>query len=145
MKKSTFGSTLVLVMLVAMAAWARETFLDLPVKEALASPEAKNLLDVPFFMAGQKHATPGRTLGEYKSNKRTNAFNKSDCDACHIAFLSALISLQERARREGGNAVIGVRSVTKNKDLESATEYRCVAGTFVANVALMGTVAEVKK
>ena len=77
-------------------------------------------------------------LGEYKSNRRTNAFNKTDARACTIAFLSAVISLQTRAREVGADAVVEVKSITKNRELESATHYRCVAGNVVANVTLTG-------
>lgn len=145
MKTTRFVSIVVAILFVALAAWAADSMLDIPVKEALASPKAGNKLDVPFYMDGEKHGKVVRKLGEFKSNKRTNAFGKSSQEACHIAFLSALISLQERAQKEGGNAVIDVRSVTKNNDLKSATAYRCAAGTFVANVALMGTVVELAK
>jgi uncharacterized protein YbjQ (UPF0145 family) len=144
-KKNMFIAAIVLVLLVAVAAWARETFLDLPVKEAFEGSHGEKRLDVPFYMAGEKHPKVIRKLGEFKTNKRTNAFNKSDREACQIAFLSGVIALQERARKEGGNAVIDVRSVTKHRDLESATDYRCVAGNIIANVVLMGTVVELEE
>jgi hypothetical protein len=60
-------------------------------------------------MKGESHPKVARELGTFTSNRRTNAFNKSDRDACHIAFLSAVIALQERARSEGGNAVVDIR------------------------------------
>jgi hypothetical protein len=138
-----FAATLLLA---AAPASARETFHDIPVEDATKSARGmKKLLDVPFYMGGQAHPPTARDLGEFKSNRRTNAFGKSDQKACQIAFLSALISLQERARREGGDAVVDVKSVTKHRDLESPTEFRCVAGTFVANVALTGRVVRLSK
>ncbi|HEX5068419.1 MAG TPA: excinuclease ABC subunit A [Myxococcota bacterium] len=145
MKTTRFGTIVAFVVLFALAAWAADNMLDIPVKDALASPKASNKLDVPFYMAGQSHGKVVKKMGEYTSNKRTNAFGKSSQEACHIAFLSALISLQERAQKEGGNAVIDVYSNTKNQELKSATDYRCAAGTFVANVVLKGTVAELAK
>ena len=93
-------------------------------------------------MKGESHPKVARELGTFTSNRRTNAFNKSDRDACHIAFLSAVIALQERARSEGGNAVVDIRSITRHNDLDSATDYRCVAGAVVANVVLTGHVVE---
>jgi uncharacterized protein YbjQ (UPF0145 family) len=145
MKLTRFGSIVAVILLFALAAWAADNMLDIPVKDALASPKSGNKLDVPIYMEGQSHGKVVRKLGEFKSNKRTNAFGKSSQEACHIAFLSAIISLQERAQREGGNAVIDIYSVTKNQQLKSATDYRCAAGTFVANVVLMGTVVELAK
>jgi hypothetical protein len=126
----------------ATAAWARETFVDLPVKDAVESKHAKGLHDVPFFMAGQKHPKVARKIGEWPTNKRTNAFNKTDTDACNLVFLSAIIQLQERARAEGGDAIIDIKSITKHNDLVSSTEFRCAAGNVVANVALTGTVVK---
>ena len=96
-------------------------------------------------MAGQSHAAVAEELGTFTANRRTNAFNKSDEEACEVAFLSAVIALQQRAKREGGDAVIDVKSITKHRELVSATEYRCVAGVFVANAVLTGTVVRFKE
>jgi hypothetical protein len=125
---------------------ARNDFIDLPANSAKESSLAKErLLAVPFYMAGEAHPKVTKELGEFRSNKRSNAFGKSDEEACQVAFLSAIISLQERAQKEGGNAVIDIKSITKNNDLSSATDYRCVAGAFVANVALTGKIAQIAK
>jgi len=126
------------------ASFAADTFLDLPVDAALKSPHASTLLDVPVFMSGQEHPAIAKTAGEYTSNKRPNAFNKSNEEACTIAFLSAIITLQDCAKKEGGNAVIDIKSITKHNDLVSATQFRCVAGAMIANVALTGTVVTTK-
>lgn len=95
-------------------------------------------------MAGQKHPPIAKSLGEFSSNRRTNAFNKSDRSACQIAFLSAIIALQQRARAEGGNAVVEIRSITRHEDLSSPSQYRCAAGNVVANVVLTGRVVKLK-
>ena len=71
-----------------------------------------------------------------------HAFGKAKTDACNRVFISAIIALQKRAQAEGGNAVIDVQSNTKDQPLESATQFRCAAGTMVANVALKGTVVK---
>jgi uncharacterized protein YbjQ (UPF0145 family) len=136
---------LVLV-LAASTAQARSTFHDLEVKHATESEIGQvKLLDVPFYMMGQKHPKAGRDFGEFKSNKRTNALNKTDQAACEIAFLSAIISLQNRALKLGADAVIDIRSITKHNDLESSTNYRCAAGNVVANVVLTGRVVKFGK
>jgi len=128
---------------IASVAWARNTFLDLPVAEAKSSSRSGNLRDVLFYyMKGEKHPKIVRSLGEIRSNRRTNAFNKSDRGACHVAFPSAIIALQDRAKAEGGNAVVGIRSIARNDDLESSRKYRCPAGNVVANVALSGRIVE---
>ena len=143
-KRSTLALALGASLLVADTAWARTTFHDLPVQGAKDSRHAKTLLDVPFYMAGEKHPKVLKTLGTWPTNLRTNAFNKTDEDACNLVFLSAIISLQKRAQAEGGNAVIDIKSTTKNNDLSSPTQFRCVAGAMVANVALTGTVVKLE-
>jgi uncharacterized protein YbjQ (UPF0145 family) len=125
---------------------ARSTFHDLSVQQARDSETGKaKLLDVPFYMSGQKHAKVAREFGTFTANKRTNAFNKSDEAACEIAFLSAIIALQKRATELGGDAVVDIKSITKHNDLDSATDYRCVAGSMIANVVLTGRVVKLEK
>ena len=144
--KRRIGSVALFALLVALApssAGARETFLDLPVKGAVNSELGQEkLLNLPFYMAGQEHPAIARSKGVFKSNRRTNAFNKADEEACNIVFLSALISLQERARKEGADAVVDIKSITKHRDLESAEMFRCAAGNVIANVALTGRVVK---
>ena len=135
-----------MVMLLASEALARNTFVDFDVEEARTQGFGHgNLLDVPVFMAGEQRPPIEKELGTFTSNRSTNAFNKSDRAACQIAFLSALIVLQNRAQLEGGDAVVDVRSVTRGNLLESATQFRCVAGNVVAVVALEGRVVKLKK
>jgi len=124
---------------------ARTTFHDLPVKAAVESDLGKeSLLEVPFFMEGEKHRAVAKTLGTFTANKRTRATFRSDEEACQVAFLSAVKTFQVRAQKIGGDAVVGLTSMTKHKILSSPTEYRCVAGGFVANVVLKGDVVKLK-
>jgi hypothetical protein len=126
----------------AQSAAARDTFHDYSVDAALKGPSAKNVRSIPVFMTGEDHPAASETLQTATSNRRTNAFGKSDEDACAIAFLSAIIALQDRATALGGSAVIDIKSITKHNDLVSATEYRCVSGALIANVALTGTIVK---
>lgn len=100
---------------------------------------------VSFYFGDQKHGKIIKTHGKYPTNKKTNAFNKSDSQACNWAFLSALKSLNTRAKKEGGNAVVDIRSNYKGDNTSSATTFKCGAGTFVAGVALIGTVVTLAK
>ena len=135
-----------LCLVTSSTADARTTFHDLSAKEAAESEKGKaKLLDVPFYLSGQKHAKVASDLGVFTANKRTNAFGKSDEAACQIAFLSAIISLQNRATQLGGDAVVDIKSITKHNDLDSATDYRCAAGGVIANVVLTGRVVKFEK
>jgi uncharacterized protein YbjQ (UPF0145 family) len=135
-----------IVALAPMAAGARETLHDLDIKQAMDSDVAKSkLLGVPVYFAGQSHAKVASDMGVFTANRRTNAFGKPDEEACGVAFLSAVIALQARAQKLGGDAVVDIKSITKHQSLESATQYRCVAGNVAANVALTGRVVKFEK
>jgi hypothetical protein len=135
-----------IVALTPMAAGARETFHDLDTKQAVDSELGKSkLLGVPIHFAGQSHAKIASDMGVFTANRRTSAFGKSDEEACRIAFLSAVIALQKRVQTLGGAAVVDIKSITKHQNLESATQYRCVAGDVVANVVLTGRVVKFEK
>jgi molecular chaperone DnaK (HSP70) len=146
--KSIIGAGIAILALSSMsAAVARDERLMFPVKSAMEKGQTtKDKLDpsIPLYF-GKKTPAVEKKLGEFTSNKKTNAANKSDQEACEIAFVSAAISLQERAKKEGGNAVVNIRSVYKNENVEHDTEYLCGAGTFLSGVALRGTVATLKK
>ncbi|TJY59066.1 hypothetical protein E4T66_15475 [Sinimarinibacterium sp. CAU 1509] len=126
----------------AQPAAARDDKLTFPIADAMSAPAAQGKLDgsVKFFFSGQTAPAAKQTFGTFTSNKKTNAFNKSDKEACEWTFLSAMIALQDRAKREGGNAVVDIHSVYKNDEFKSATEYECGAGKVMAGVALRGTV-----
>jgi hypothetical protein len=139
------GAASLALLLGAVPAAARTTMYDLDVAKAKSEGRGhEKLLPIAVFMAGEKHGAVAQEYGTFRSNRRTNASNKGDEEACQIAFLSALIALQTRARSLGGDAVVEVRSVTRNDPLASATQYRCAAGAVVANVALEGRVVKLK-
>ena len=142
-------ASFVLVMTIAAAgiAAAADRWEHLSVQAALQSDLAKDKLDpaISFFMKGQKHNKANNPSREYSANKRTSKFRKSAEAACQHAFISALISFQQRAQREDRNAVIDLYSITKNKKFVSSKEYSCLAGGMMVNVALKGKVADIRK
>jgi len=123
---------------------AKDAWHQFSAKEAQTSSLGKDKLktDIKLFMKGEKHAKVVKKIGEFKANKRSNGFGKSAQAACDTAFISALISLQSRAEKEGGNAVVDIYTITKDKKFESVEQYSCIKGAFVTNVALMGTVVK---
>lgn len=126
-------------LLCTTAAQARDDRLKFPLEPFLSSEKAKEaLLDVPVFFAGQDHAEPIKKWGEVTTSRKTNAFNKSDKEACEWVLLSALKVLQERAREEGMNAVVNIKSNYKHQEFSSAEEFECGAGALIAGVALKG-------
>jgi len=125
-------------------AFARDDVNTFPIKDALENAAAQSKLDkdVKLFFGAQKHPKPAKTLGEWKTNKKTNAFGKSDKEACEWVFLGAVLELQERAKKEGGDAVVAIKSNYKNHEHSSEANYTCGAGALMAGVALKGTVVK---
>jgi hypothetical protein len=126
-------------------AQARDTKLVLPIASVLSMPEAqgKILPDVTFSF-GASPAPAGEARGEVVVNPKTNAANKSDDAACRWVMLTALIDLQDRARKAGANAVVNVESYYKKVVFSSATEFECHAGAFSAGVTLRGQMVKKK-
>ena len=141
-----FPMALFACLLFVQRAEARDTLHNWDVQEALQQGQQKGVIldNVKVYFAGQTHPEVEKKINEFRTNRKTNAFNKSDKEACLWTFFSAIKSLQERALREGGNAVIDIKSNYKNQEFVSATEFQCGAGTFVAGVALKGTVVTLK-
>jgi uncharacterized protein YbjQ (UPF0145 family) len=123
---------------------ARDDIADFSVKDAMAVPKISSVLgnEVTFYFTGQDHPKAKQSFGEFQSNKKTNAFGKSDLEACQWAFASAMKSLKQRAIKEGGNAVINIRSNYKGTLTSSSTTFKCGAGAIIAGVALKGDVVK---
>ncbi len=124
---------------------ARDTRVEQSLKELLESPQAREVgIDgsVRFYLAGQSVKVQQR-FGEDVTNKKTNAANKSDEEACRWVALSALLALQNGARSRGANAVVDIVSYYKKNEFRSSTHYECYAGAILAGVALKGTYARV--
>jgi hypothetical protein len=136
------GMTLTIVGALTDPVLARDERIMLPIRDALDASEARSRLDrgVRLHFGGGSVGPVAKDLGVWKSNKKTNAFLKDDKTACEWAFLSAVLSLQARARKLGGNAVVNITSNYRNVPASSASEYMCGAGTIMAGVALKGRV-----
>lgn len=131
---------------VASTADARSTRVEQSLRDLINSAQAKEAgIDgsVRFYLAGEKVDVLERLTPDV-TNRKTNAANKSDAEACSWVALSALKALQEGARLRGGNAVVDIVSYYDQKEFKSTTNYECYAGAFVAGVALKGTYAKVK-
>ncbi len=144
MNKGVTLAAALAVVLAAGSAYAKDEHLKLSIEDAMNTADAKDKLDgsVKFYFGKQKYPKPSQKYGSFTANRKTNALGKSEEAGCQRAFLSAMISLQERAQREGGNAVVGIKSVYRRDELESETEYECGSGAFVKGVALRGEVVK---
>ncbi|HDR8932608.1 excinuclease ABC subunit A [Burkholderia vietnamiensis] len=129
----------------APAAYARDTIDTYPIDSALTSEPGKVDDSIALYFGDRPHPRVLKSYGTFATNKKTNAFGKSDEAACQHVFLSAVIELQARAKQEGGNAVIGINSNYRNVLHSSTSAYTCGAGAFVAGVALTGEVVTLKR
>jgi hypothetical protein len=131
----------------AVTAQAADKQVMMPLAPAMQSGDAQARLgdSVKFYFGDQK--TPGvlEKLGSSKTSQKTNAFNKSDAEACNWVFLSSMIQLQKHAQQVGANAVINIVSNYKNNEHSSATEFECHVGTLMAGVALKGDFVKIAK
>ncbi|PWN55489.1 excinuclease [Abyssibacter profundi] len=127
--------------LVAVApAQARDDHKTYPLSDFFAREDVQNRLgnDVKFYFGDQAHPAIASRLGEYQSNKKTNAFNKTDQEACEWALLSAMLSLRDRAVGLGADAVVNITSNYRNTPFSSQSEYMCGAGNIIAGVTMKG-------
>jgi hypothetical protein len=76
----------------------------------------------------------------WTANRKTNTVNKGVAEGCNRAFMSAIIALQDRAKKEGKTSVIDVHSYYKKKKFSSSTQFDCESGAVMAGVALRGRV-----
>ena len=142
MKSNSILLALSLIAL-SMASQARDDKLLMPIDAAMKSVAAQEQLNPQIkFYFGKNSAKYSSKIGTYTANKKTNAFNKSDEQACQWVFLSALIALQNRAELQGGNAVVDIHSDYKKVPMFSSKNYECHAGAIMAGVALRGTVVK---
>jgi uncharacterized protein YbjQ (UPF0145 family) len=142
--KKTGLLVILLLSITTHSVLARSTISEFPIKQAMSLEQAKEKVgnEVRFYFGNQKHGGVLKSWGEVSTNKKTNAFLKSDEEACNHVFLSALIALRNRAIKEGGNAVVKIKSNYKGKTTSSEATFQCGAGNVIAGVALKGTIVK---
>jgi len=147
MKKLLHGLFISGLILAAGPGWARDDIRDYSIKAVMDSEQGKAKLgnEVKYYFGKQE--PKGKIIKRFltvSTNQKTNAFNKSDEEACQWVFLSAMIKLRNRAISEGGNAVINIKSNYRNVLTSSESTFKCGAGAFVAGTALTGTIVKIK-
>jgi uncharacterized protein YbjQ (UPF0145 family) len=136
----------VMALTATSTAMARDTKVMWPIADAMATPDAKARLKagVQFYFGNSPHPAVAQSFGVFMSNKKTNGTNKTDKEACEWAFLSAMLSFQERAASLGGNAIINIRSYYKKNEVSSETQYECGSGALMSGVTFQGEVVRLK-
>ncbi len=131
--------TLILVMLLGTTLQARDTKLMLSVSKGLKKGRQVGALDRSIRV---QFGSSGLRSGQrrYTANRKTNAFNKTDVEACEWAFISSVKSLQDRARNMGKRRVTGIVNYYNRRRRSNPSRYECHVGKFVAKVAIQGNI-----
>lgn len=130
----------------ALPAKADDNLLNISIEQALNAPEAKERLNkgILFSFGDEDAAEIQESFGEYRTSKRTRAFNRDDRDACEWVFLTAMLELQKKAESLGADAVVNIRSNWKNEQTSSPSTFVCAKGSMIAGVALIGEFVKIK-
>lgn len=136
-----------LVLAFAAAALARDDKFMMPLKSILESKDFKDKVgsDIKFVFGDTAIPAGAASLGEVKTNKKTNSVGKSDSAGCEWVFLGAMKAIAAKARSVGATSVVGLQSNYKNVPYSSTTDYECHVGTVVSGVALKGVMIKEAK
>lgn len=134
--------TLLAIALIAFAApaAARDERILLDIDRALATAEGKDRFDdtIQFYYADRRYPQPLESFGIHTTQRRVFAPVHTDEEACQKAFIEALAALRDAVKAKGGNAVVDIKSIYKNREFRSETQYECRAGYVVTGVSLEG-------
>ena len=110
----------------------------------MGSPEARERFDdtIRFYWSGQAAPAPLQTFKIHTSERKTFSPTRTEREACDQSFVEALAALRDAARAAGANAVVEIKSLYKNREFRSPTEYECRLGYFAAGVTLEGTLVK---
>ncbi|PIE39730.1 MAG: excinuclease ABC subunit A [Gammaproteobacteria bacterium] len=147
MTKSLLAAITALMLVLSANAFARDDHNLYSIAEAMNTENAKAVLNrgYTFKFAGQPHRKVVKRFGEFMSNKKTRAVGRTDKEACQHAFLSAMLSFQDRIAKEGGNAVINLHSYYRKENFKSSTQFMCGNGAIMAGVTFKGDVVTLAK
>jgi hypothetical protein len=117
------------------------------IAEVLASPEGRDRFDdtVAFYWAGQETPPVAQNFAIHTSERKTFLPTRTEPEACDQSFIEALAALRDAARKAGADAVVVIKSLHKNREFRSATQYECRLSYFSATVTLEGLLVKLSK
>ena len=133
-----------LLVLLPSAAHAKDEQRLFDIATVLASPEGRDRFDdtIRFFWSGQAAPTPVQNFKIQTSERKTFLPTRTEQEACDQSFIEALAAVRDAARAAGANAVVELKSLYKNREFRSTTQYECRLGYFAASVTLEGTLVK---
>lgn len=144
--KSWIAAAAIVMSALPAVSQARDTALFLPFQKVINDMTAAGKIDgsVKFYLAGAQPRgkitviSPGAV-----TNKKTNAFNKTDTEACEWVLQSAVLQMYGAAKKVNANAVTNITSYYKSIERKDPQTYECHAGAIMAGVALKGDLSKV--
>lgn len=106
----------------------------------LASTAGKDRFDdtVQFFFSEQPYPPPVQVFEIHSSERRLLTPTRGEREACDETFIEALAALRDAAKDAGANAVVNIKSLYKNREFRSETQYECRVGFITTTVSLEG-------
>ena len=96
------------------------------------------------FWAEQDTPAAAQSFSIQTSERKTFLPTRTELEACDQSFIEALASLRDAARKIGADAVVGIKSLYKNREFRSATQYECRLSYFSASVTLEGRLVKLE-
>ena len=116
------------------------------ITEALQFEDYKARLEgVRFYYGNQRHPKVEKSIGVRTTARRSSMGDQTRKTSCARAFASALLVLKSAAVRNGGDAVINIKSNYKHREVSSESQFQCASGVLMSGVALKGTVVKLRK
>jgi len=139
------AASLLACALCAPAAEARDEQRLFEVAAVLASAEARDRFDdtMQFYWADQSHPPTVEAFTIHTSERKTFLPTRTELEACDQSFIEALAALRDAAKKAGANAVVNIKSLYKNREFRSQTQYECRLSYFAASVTLEGRLVKV--
>jgi len=144
--KSWIAAMAIVLSVLPAVSQARDTALYLPFQKVINDMTTAGKIDgsVKFYLAGVQPKGKVTVLSAGAvTNKKTNAFNKSDTEACEWALQSAILQMYSAAKKVNANAVTNIASYYKSIERKDPQTYECHAGAIIAGVALKGDLSKV--
>lgn len=147
MKAKSLGLAALLLATLPGVSLAADKVVHLAFNNAVIAATQSGKLDgsVKFYLADTQPAGQVSVINDnVTTNRKTNAFGKSDQVTCDWALQSALISLQDDAKKAGANAVVDIVSNYDDKAYSDSQNYECHVGFLMSGVALKAKLAKVQ-
>ena len=143
--KNYIFSLVIFTVLLSLNLEARDDKYLFPIDQALTKHSDSIAPNIKLYFATQSPEGVPLDRGTYTANKTTSARFKAPRESCDWVFISAVLSLQQKAMQLGGDAVVNIHSYYGQIERSDEDVYECHDGKNVSRVALRGTVVKLEE